>query len=313
MTVAVVIPTFNRATLLLETLDSVLTQTYPVRQIVVVDDGSTDETQRLIQPYQARGVEYIYQENAHLSAARNTGTRHLAPDIEAVLYLDSDDRLLPNAIERLVEALKNSPTAPVAYGRPRYITGDGERLSQEWGMEDFEGDTVYPPLMKRNFLCTAGCVLIRRSAIEAVGEWDTSLRSSEDWDMWLRLAENGVPFARVQNPTEPVLEYRVHSDSMSKNAARMRQSEIVVCRKHRERAIPSSERWQTWDRLVAQRERRLAEAQATGGDLAEANLTKQHRGLRRLIEKIGIAPMYRKLPLSVRLRLRTLLGIDRSA
>ncbi|GAB4451503.1 MAG: hypothetical protein OHK0029_00790 [Armatimonadaceae bacterium] len=313
MNVAVVIPTYNRSQLLVETLESVRAQVLVPSQILVVDDGSTDDTASAMEPYRHQGVGYVYQENAHLSAARNTGTRHLNPEIEAVLYLDSDDRLLPDTLHRLIAALQNNPSAPLAYGRPRYMDPAGKPIAQEWGLEDFEGTQVYRHLMNRNFICTAGCVLIRRTALEAAGQWDTALRSSEDWDMWLRLAETGNRFLRVANPELPVLEYRVHPESMSRNSARMRESELMVCRKHRDRAEPGSARREEWERMVQEREERIRAAVEDGVSLDEAWLSPRHRLLRRCIEATGVARLYRRVPLSVRLRLRSVFGIDRWA
>lgn len=317
MKTAVVIPTYNRATLVGEAIRSTQQQTSPPEIILVVDDGSTDNTATVITEISQAApsslpVVYCHQENAHLSAARNTGFAHLPPEIEAVLFLDDDDRLLPDALARLTDALAHAPTAPLAYGRPHYIAADGGISDRTWSLEDFEGP-VYDLLTARNFICTAGCVLLRRTALEAVGTWDTTLRSAEDWDMWLRLSESGAPFARVTRPEKPTLEYRLSATSMSHNYARMREEENRVCRKHRDHAPAGSPRRETWDTVVAEREARIAEAARHNISPEEALLTPRHRLLRRALETTGIASLYRRIPLRTRLYFRQLLGINRRA
>lgn len=311
MKIGIVIPTYNRAALCLETLDSVLAQQPCPEEIVIVDDGSTDNTAEALEPYRARGIRYVFQENAGLSAARNTGESALSPEIEAVLFLDSDDRFLPGALQRLHDALAGRPDASLAYGRPRFIGPDGVPTTLQWGLEDFDGPNLWERLAPRNFICTAGLVLLRRSYLNQAGEFDTSLRSSEDWDMWLRFAEGGGAFVRVAHPQEPVLEYRVHPESMSRNRSRMWENEERVYRKHIERAVENPVRRELLEDLLAQRKQRLEAADGVSAE--EALLSPKHRFLRRIVEWTGMAWLYRRVPLSLRLRVRGLFGVDRWA
>ena len=320
MKISIVIPTFNRAVLLLETVESVLRQSLPPEEIIVVDDGSTDDTAEALRPYAAKGVRYIHQENAYLGAARNTGTRHLARDAEAALYLDSDDRLLPDALQRLTAALTANPNAALLYGRPRFIGPTGQppvNQSHEWALEDFEGpgESVWLPLARRNFLCTAGCVLLPRATINRVGEWDASLPGTEDWDYWLRAAETGNDFVRIPAPQKPILEYRLHPAGMSQRRAAMLESEEKTLRRARERAERSgrAERIASLDGFLAERARRLQAAQNEGIALEAALLTHRHRSFRALLTRSGVSGWYRRLPLRWRLRMRDWFGIDRQA
>src|ERR1700728_2169006 len=114
--VSVVIPCYNSARYLPETIESVRLQTYPRIEIIVVDDGSTDETARIAR---SCGVRYIYQTNRGISAARNTGILH--GQGKYVLFLDHDDRLLPRAVENGVELLEEHPDCTLAVGELRYI------------------------------------------------------------------------------------------------------------------------------------------------------------------------------------------------
>jgi cellulose synthase/poly-beta-1,6-N-acetylglucosamine synthase-like glycosyltransferase len=315
MRIGVVIPAYNRAALLVETLESILGQNPLPDEIVVVDDGSTDDTAARVEAYGSRGVRYIYQENAGLSAARNTGDASLSPEIEAVLFLDSDDRLLPDALRRLRAALAANPNACLAYGRPRFIGREGEPLTLEWGLEDFEGADLWARLAHRNFICTAGLTLLRRDALHRAGEWDTALKRAEDWDMWLRLAETGAPFVRVTDPAAPVLDYRVHPGTLSRTLDVTLPLENAMLAKHVARAEAAGDavRAELLKRVIAEREARIAAARTEGAVLEEALLSRKHRLLRRLVERTGLAGLYRRVPLSVRLRMRGLFGVDRWA
>ncbi len=213
MQISVIIPTFNRAALLLQTLDSVFAQTRPAHEVIVVDDGSTDDTREAV----ARGgypVVYHFQENAHLGAARNAGQRLATGD--GLLFLDSDDLLAPRALDCLGVALAARPDAALAYCASRFIDAGGNPTEAPFAHPFYEGD-VWARLVAGNFIRTAGSVLIRRSALEKVGPWVTRerLRSNEDWEMWLRLAETG-PFVHLP---EPLFSYRVHASMSSDETA----------------------------------------------------------------------------------------------
>ena len=122
--VSVVIPCYNSARYLAETIESVRLQTYPRIEIIVVDDGSTDETAKIAR---SRGVRYIHQANRGISAARNTGILHSQG--QYVLFLDHDDRLLPRAVKTGVELLEEHTNCTLSRGRAQvYRTG----RSSDW-------------------------------------------------------------------------------------------------------------------------------------------------------------------------------------
>lgn len=116
VSVLVVIPTHNRANMLSEAIDSVLSQDYPDKRIIVVDDGSEDDTKKLCQRFTQSGlIRYIYKDNGGCASARNTGLRYMDEDIQYVCFLDSDDRQLPRFLSRAVHLLKANPTAGFCY------------------------------------------------------------------------------------------------------------------------------------------------------------------------------------------------------
>ncbi len=317
MNVAVVIPTYNRAEYIEQTLDSVFAQTRPPVVVVVADDGSTDDTKARISAWAARTshlVFYVVQTNAGAPAARNLGLARLndRPDVDAVMFLDSDDALVPDALARLSDALIANPNAPLAYGRLRLMDANGT-LGKLWEVEDADGD-MYERLLRRNFICTTGCALVRRSALTQVGNWDADLPYVEDWDLWLRLAEQG-PVVRVTNGG-PVINYRVHENNQSKNVSKARAYEQQMFEKHLTRAekTGNAERRAQIAAVVEDAKKRDELARAGGAAVAEARLSAKHRFLRRVLGGAGLAGLYAKIvPFSVRLKIRSLLGIDRWA
>src|ERR671910_1122682 len=120
--VSVVIPCYNQAHFLGEAIESVLSQSYPHHEIVVVDDGSTDDTSEVASRYD--GVRLVRQENRGLAGARNTGIRHSEGDY--LVFLDADDRLLPEALRAGVECFESHPECAFVFGRFRYISVDGK-------------------------------------------------------------------------------------------------------------------------------------------------------------------------------------------
>ena len=221
MTLSVIIPAYNRAELLPRTLQSVLTQTCPPEQIIVVDDGSTDNTAEVAQSFSK--VQVVSQPNAGLGAARNAGAA--VAKGEALLFLDSDDLLAPTALETLAQTLYETPEALAAYCRAALIDENDTLTAACWDEPDAEG-WIWERLIRSNCIRSPGCVLIRRSAWETYGPWTIQKAKGghEDWDMWLRLAEHG-PFARVR---EPLFLYRVHGSGMSQNQLKMHRSAYAV-------------------------------------------------------------------------------------
>lgn len=205
--VSAVIPAFNYGRFVCDAVDSALAQSHPSLEVIVVDDGSTDDTRRRLEPYGSR-IRYVYQSNRGLSAARNSGIREARG--EWVAFLDADDVWHRDKTAVQLAAAR-------AMGDPMLIGSCGagalpERLNplppvRTLGIEDFLLSLPVGP----------SGVLVRREAFAAVGGFDESLRSVEDRDMWLRLA--------VQFPAAQVdcrcWWYRAHEGQMNRHAERM--------------------------------------------------------------------------------------------
>jgi glycosyltransferase involved in cell wall biosynthesis len=208
--VSVVIPCYNSARYLGETIESALLQTYPQIEIIVVDDGSSDETACIARSY---GVHYIYQTNRGISAARNTGIAHSQG--KYVLFLDHDDRLLPRAVETGVRLLEEHPECALAVGEHVYIGADGTAIGHS--NKQAAGRDHYEMLLEHNFIETPCSALHRRSGLALTGVFDESVQGAEDHELYLRIARQS-PWVAHETP---VAEYRLHDSNTSRDAEQM--------------------------------------------------------------------------------------------
>lgn len=183
--VAVIVPTFDRAALVGRAIESILSQTYPVHSIVVVDDGSRDETSRLVSAIGGSRVRLIrHPTNRGAAAARNTGLR--AVDCQYVAFLDSDDVWRPEKLARQVQCLDSSPASVIACGTGIEVErDDGSPLEQR---ACAAGDLGLDAIIVTNHLSIDSTMLIERSAFDQVGYFDEDLRRLEDWEWLLRFA-----------------------------------------------------------------------------------------------------------------------------
>ncbi|MEX2027012.1 MAG: glycosyltransferase, partial [Pirellulaceae bacterium] len=206
MRVSVVIPTYNSGPLVIEAVESVLAQTYPAAQIIVVDDGSTDDTPQRLHSFGDR-IEYVRQANARVAAARNTGLTHASGD--AVAFLDADDHWHPAKLERQIAALQERPeiglvatdTFPWPGSMPVAEEGDNSPLE------------ILP--LSRLLVCnplTTSSIIVRRSILAQAGRFDTELHGPEDFDLWLRCAR----IASVAVLRKPLAGYRDTAGSLGK-------------------------------------------------------------------------------------------------
>jgi glycosyltransferase involved in cell wall biosynthesis len=222
-TASVVIPTYNHARYVAGAIDSALHQTYEHVEIIVVDDGSTDDTRAVVAPFGNR-VQYVWQQNRGLSAARNAGLRIATG--KYVAFFDADDLWDPDFLGTLVGILEAQPDAGAAHSGHRFIDAASVLLPQ---VEDcvIPAASFHQALLQGNFMAACS-VLVRRSCLDAVGDFDESLQACEDWDVWLRLARHHRFIG-----TPKVLAYmRALPGSMSSDPRRMLESRLLVLEKH---------------------------------------------------------------------------------
>ena len=204
--VGVVIPTFNRAHLLGRALDSVLAQTLPLRQIIVVDDGSTDSTADVVAGYP--GVSYLRQENRGVSAARNLGIRHCGCDWIALL--DSDDEWLPEKLRVQFEALAENPGHRLIHSDEIWIR-NGRRVNPA-DRHRKRGGWIFEYCLPLCVISPSAAVIERSLLIEA-GGFNEQLPACEDYDLWLRICSR-FPVLYVDRPL--LRKYGGHDDQLSR-------------------------------------------------------------------------------------------------
>jgi glycosyltransferase involved in cell wall biosynthesis len=221
--VTVIIPCYNMAHFVGEAIESVLAQSYPHFAIIVVDDGSTDNAAEVARRYP--GVHYIWQNNQGASVARNSGLRH--SEGKYVVFLDADDRLLPEALEVGVKQLNAHPECAFTSGHRRLIAADGS-LRSYTNPPCVEADH-YLAMLRRLYIWPPAVAMFRRSVFDSVGGFDESLRAAEDYDLYLRIARE-FP---VHSHNELVADRRKHDTNATGNYARLLKFSLTVLRRQR--------------------------------------------------------------------------------
>jgi glycosyltransferase involved in cell wall biosynthesis len=185
MKVAAVIPTRNRAGTIGRAIKSAIDQTYALSEIIVVDDGSSDETIDIVRSFSDPRVRLIQQDHRGACAARNSGWR--STDAEWIGFLDSDDAWVPAKTEAQMECCGNSTNISACFTAFRSVSKSGEHIS-----EPISQFISIDGLRMGNGIGPTSICLVRRSALVAIGGWDESLPSCQDWDLWLKLSTVGT-------------------------------------------------------------------------------------------------------------------------
>jgi glycosyltransferase involved in cell wall biosynthesis len=178
MKISVIIPTYNRAKFINKTLDAVFNQSFKVDEIIVIDDGSTDDTKEALQNFP---IKYIYQKNLGVSSARNTGIKEAKN--QWICFLDSDDIWDRDKIKEQIEFHQNNPNILFSYTDERWFYNHKEikqNLNQKKGQTTFIDNID---------LCRIGAstVMLHKSILDKVGLFDESFKACEDYDLWLRI------------------------------------------------------------------------------------------------------------------------------
>lgn len=226
MSVSVIIPAHNAAATLAETLESLLAQTFRDWEAVIVDDGSTDGTAALAASFAARDprIRVLSQPQRGVSAARNAGWA--AARAEWLLFLDADDWIAPDHLERMLRVVRADPSLSIAYCGWAGVAADGTVLQR--GPTPRAGDLF--EVLACGCLFTINSCLIRRALVQQLGGFDPALKTCEDWDLWQRVARMGLPFG-----IEPMLvaPYRWREDSASTDGRQMLMDGLrVMARGH---------------------------------------------------------------------------------
>lgn len=201
-TVSVVIPSHNRAALLPRAIRSALEQTQPPLEIIVVDDGSTDDTERVLAEMEVPNLRYLKQSSSTgAAAARNRGIEEARGEL--IGFLDSDDRWLPKKLELQCTLFDTDSDVGVVYGRHSAVDFTGRTKISEGAL--YRGD-IRQRLLEGWCPATTSLFVVRRKELMRVGGFDPQLRSFHDYDLWLRLAEH----TRFDYVDQPIAEFIFH-------------------------------------------------------------------------------------------------------
>lgn len=217
--ISVIIPTYNRGNFTKEAIKSILAQTYKDFEIIVVDDGSTDDTKELVQAFGDQ-VRYLYQENKGPSAARNLGI--LNAKGKYIAFCDSDDRFLPTKLEKQVDFIKNNPSCRFLYTWYYNVNEKGEITKLRKPLTCKNQEHLQYCLFTRKFTIRTSTLLVHKSCFDKVGFFNENFWYSQDWDMWLRLAAYYQGYCLE----EPLSEYWLHGNNRSSLSVRIHHPEI---------------------------------------------------------------------------------------
>jgi len=216
--VSIIIPCYNQGRYLGDAIESVLRQSYRRLEIIVVDDGSTDDSSQVARKYS--DVKLIRQENRGLSRARNAGLEASRGDY--LVFLDADDRLLPGAIQAGANCLDYRPDCAFVYGRYRLIKPDGVPMSSSQGRCPKE--EPFLDMLRSNYIGMHATVMYRRTVFDSVEWFDASITACEDYDLYLRITRNFPIYCYGKL----VAEYRQHNSNMSCDAGLMLKTSLCV-------------------------------------------------------------------------------------
>jgi glycosyltransferase involved in cell wall biosynthesis len=220
---SVVIICFNHGRFLAEAIESALAQTLRDVEVVVVDDGSTDDTPAVAGRFAS--VRYVRQENQGMAAARNAGIA--ASRGRYVAFLDADDRLLPEALSSGTECFRQHPESAFVSGHYLKIDAEGRPIPTE--PRPCVRSDHYRVLLRENYIGMHATVLFRRDALERVGGFDRRLRACDDYDIYLRIARTQPAYCHDRT----VAEYRWHGGNTSLNWRLMLRSTVGPLRAQR--------------------------------------------------------------------------------
>jgi glycosyltransferase involved in cell wall biosynthesis len=262
VSIGVIVPCYNGGRFLRDLVQSLQSQTFSDWECVIVDDGSTDDSRQIGDILAASDSRIIMksQNNKGMAEARNAGYEASNPTNKYLLFIDVDDKLMPDALETLWQAIESRPSLVAVYGSSRSF-GETPRSVNFSDLEGYarkrlgyrngkitqlsvEDDLTFPDMLIRNWIITPGQALIRRAAYHQIGGFDQSVFLAADWDMWIRLTRKGP----INFVDKTVLLYRLHETNGSRSKGLMERQALAV----RYKAVASSEN-NSSERLVAVR------------------------------------------------------------
>jgi glycosyltransferase involved in cell wall biosynthesis len=223
--VSVIIPTYNRVRVISRAIESALQQTLTDYEIIVVDDGSTDNTREFLSKNFANKIRYIGKpKNEGLASARNTGIE--ASRGTYIALLDDDDLWLPEKLALQIDLAQKNPSLGLVYCGACKVNEDGELLEQ---IKPSKRGAIFEDMLYRNYLLgPASIALIAKDVLLKAGYFDKNLCPCADWDMWIRIAR----CAEVDFVEEPLVHYVLHDNNMHKDLAAMEKDTFAILNKY---------------------------------------------------------------------------------
>lgn len=285
---AVVICAYQGAHLIGDAVRTALEQTWPAREVIVCDDGSTDDLVEALSPYRDR-IALLRKPNGGIGSAKNTAARHA--DADFIVFLDQDDAWLPDRLEALASLASARPDLDLLT-TDAWLERGGDVVGRWYG--NFETEHQRRTILQKNFLFSH--VAVRRSRFLSIGGSDETLRI-EDWDCWIRLFLDG---ARAGCVFEPLARYRLRADSVSADDERRRRNDLVVLEKVLDRTdLRDDERRLVEAAVVARRRTvglfdlkdRLVRGEVSRRELLAVARGREHRfGIRAQATAAAMAP-----------------------
>jgi len=228
--VSIIMPAYNAGNYIAASIQSVLAQTYPDWELIVVDDGSTDNTANVIQQFVRRDgrVKYIFQENGRLGKARNTGIMNSGGPL--IAFLDSDDLWVETKLEKQTQAMVEQDVDVVF--SDCYIFRDQNTADETTTFKSlvgrFAGPDILDLLIRQNRIPVL-TILLKRTALQRVGWFDEPITGCEDYDLWLRLAKANADFYGM---ADVLARYRRHDAAMTAVASNLWKPMLEIVRRH---------------------------------------------------------------------------------
>jgi len=231
--VSVVIPTYNRAYLLPRTIKSVLNQTFQDFELIIVDDGSTDNTKEVVEDFQKQDsrIKYIWQENSGGPAKpKNTGIKNSKGEFLA--FLDSDDEWLPEKLEKQLELFEKDKKLGIV-GCGAFYINDNTKKTIINRIKRCENKNYFINFLSGTFLGSSSSIIISKDVFNNIGLYDESFSVADDWDLYLRI----IPKYNFDFIDEPLFNYYIHDNNISGdcNALKIAEENIKIINKNKEK------------------------------------------------------------------------------
>lgn len=220
--ISVIIPTYNGGRYIGKTIESALNQTFQDIEVIIVDDGSTENLNPILRPYIGK-IKYVYIRNQGPAAARNIGIKLSRGDFIALL--DHDDVWAPNYLQQMMDILENNPTCSLVYSYPKLIDSEDQIINHK-SPSYFPSGKVFLDFLKQNRITTFSATLIRKNIFDIVGLLDEKpeVMTCDDYDIWLKIADKSevifCPYANIY--------YRIHDKNLVGNYEKNFKAHLYV-------------------------------------------------------------------------------------